>query len=115
MHHEGVIRRKLRGQLACELMSGSAKAEPPFPPKEPAVLCGRQTHTVMSTVSFPLIPKYVSEPWEHRGAVRGAEVGPGQICRGHWSWPDRVSGSWGDKEGEGYLWQQSQQGKYRGP
>lgn len=56
------------------------------------------THTMMSTVWFPLIPHYVSELWEHRGVAQGAEVGPGQICRGRWSWPYRMSRSWGDKE-----------------
>lgn len=33
MHHEGVIRRKLRGQLACELMSGLSKGRATVSPK----------------------------------------------------------------------------------
>lgn len=57
---------------------------------------------------IPTSSKVLAELWEHRGAVQGAEVGPGQICRGHLSWPCRMGGSWGDKEGGGCLWQQNQ-------
>lgn len=60
-------------QPARELMLGSEKKEPQS--------CGRQTHTVTSAVLCALVLKWVQELWEHRGGVRGAGAGPGQICK----------------------------------